>query len=191
MQEVRIEITYSKNPSVQLTISKASIKDLFKNLLNEIKCFEYQIILKVLLSKYKENTDREFAAVYFISTTKRVIGPKYSLNKPFQEVFNRIDNWISEGSGWIIKSIDGEFVNISIYSPLSGSSYIELPDKLRNSEKGLISIKNNDNKCFRWCHTRHLNPLKIHPKRITKANRKMVNNLDYVDIKFPVSKKGL
>ena len=31
--------------------------------------------------------------------------------------------------------------------------------------------------------------LKIHPERITKADRKMVNDLDFVDIKFPVSKK--
>ena len=38
--------------------------------------------------------------------------------------------------------------------------------------KGLIKIKNSDNKCFLWCHIRHLNPLKIHPERITKLNKK-------------------
>ena len=55
--------------------------------------------------------------------------------------------------------------------------------------KKRISIQNNDNKCFLWCYIRHLNQLKIHLERITKADRRMVNNLDYVDIKFPVSKK--
>ena len=65
-----------------------------------------------------------------------------------------------------------------------------MPNKLINLKKGLIIIKNNDNKCFLWCHIRHLNPLNIHPGRITKADRRMVNDLDYVDIKFPaVSKK--
>ena len=39
-------------------------------------------------------------------------------------------------------------MNISIYSPLSGISNIELPNKLKNSVKGLINIKNNANKCF-------------------------------------------
>ena len=29
------------------------------------------------------------------------------LNKSFQEILYRIDNWINEGSGWIIESIDG------------------------------------------------------------------------------------
>ena len=78
---------------------------------------------------------------------------------------------MSEGSGWIIESIDAEYVNFSIYSPLSGRLYIELSNKLRNSKNKLINIKNNDNKCFLWCHIRHLNPLKIHPKRITKADK--------------------
>ena len=34
----------------------------------------------------------------------------------------RIDNWINEGSGWIVESIDGEYVNISAYSPLAWST---------------------------------------------------------------------
>ena len=172
-----------------MTISKPRIKDLFKDLLDEIKDFKYQITLNILLGKCKENTDREFTATYFNSPTKTVINSEYSLDKSFQVIFNRIGNWISEGSGWMIQSIDSEYVNSSIYSLLSGSSYIKLPDKLRSSIKRLINIKNNDYKCFLWCHIRHLNPLKIHPKRITKADRKMVNNLDYQGIEFPVSKK--
>ena len=68
--------------------------------------------------------------------------------------------------------MNGEYVNIAIYSPLSGSSYSQLPNKLRNPMKNLINIKNNDYKCFLWCHTRHLNPLKRHTKRITKADKK-------------------
>ena len=39
-------------------------------------------------------------------------------------------------------------MNISIYSPLIGSTYIELPDKLKNPMKDLINIKSNDNKYF-------------------------------------------
>ena len=101
-----VEIIDLKDPSVQLTISKPSIQGLFKYLFNEIKGFKYQITLKVLLSKYKENTDREFTLAYFSSTTKTVIGLKFGLGKSLEEVFNRINNWISEGSGWIIESID-------------------------------------------------------------------------------------
>ena len=101
------------------------------------------------------------APVFFNSTSKTVINSKYMLDKFFQEILYRIGNWIPERSGWVIESIDLEYVNISAFSPLSGSTYIELPRRLRNSVKGRLNIKNNDNKCFLWCHIRHLNPLKI------------------------------
>ena len=51
----KIEITGSKDPLVQLTTCNSSIKELFKDLLNEIKRIKYQITVTVLLSKYKEN----------------------------------------------------------------------------------------------------------------------------------------
>ena len=38
--------------------------------------------------------------------------------------------------------------------------------------KDLINIKNINNKCFLRCHIRHLNPLKIHPERMKKAETK-------------------
>ena len=112
------------------------------------------------------------------------------LDKSFQEILYRIDNWINEGSGSVIESIEAEYVNISIYSPLSESTYIELPNKLKRSIKGLINIKNNDNKCFLWCHIRHLNPLKKHPDRITKADKKCLMILIMKVLNF-LSLKGI
>ena len=52
------------------------------------------------------------------------------------------------------------------------SIYIEFPGKLKRPKKLLIKIKSNDNKCFLWCHIRHLNPLTKNPQRITKADKK-------------------
>ena len=40
-----------------------------------------------------------------------------------------IDNWINEGSDWIIEFIESQYINISTYRPLSGSSYMDLPFK--------------------------------------------------------------
>ena len=72
----------------------------------------------------------ESARVYFNCPTKIVVVPEDSLDKSFQEVFHRIDNWISERSDWITESIDAEYVvSILIYSPLSRCLYLELPDK--------------------------------------------------------------
>ena len=70
-----------------------------------------------------------------------------------------------------------------------GSTYIELPDGLKSPMKDLINMKNNHNKCFLWCHIRHLNLVKTHSDRITIKDKNMINDLDYEVIKFPVSKK--
>ena len=101
----------------------------------------------------------------------------------------RIDDWINKLSGLIVELIESQYVNVSTYRPLSGSYYEKLPAELRSSEKGLINIKNNDQKCFLWCHVKHINPVKIHTERITREVKKLANDLDYDGIEFPVREK--
>ena len=120
-----------KDPLIQLEASKSSMKDLFNDLLDETKGSKYQMTLEVELKKYK-NTEIEFSPVYFNSTTKTVRNHKLDLEKSFQEILYRIDNLINEGSGWIIESIKSQYINISDFRPLIGSSYIKLPVELRS-----------------------------------------------------------
>ena len=115
------------------------------------------------------------------------IEPEIKMSR--QEILNVIDTWVSEGSGWVIDRIDSHYLNVTLYKPLNGSSYIKLPLELRNPKKGLINIKNEDNECFRWCHIRHLNPQEKNPQRIKKEDKDMVDRLDYNGIEFPISKK--
>ena len=71
---------------------------MFKDLLNEIRGFKYQITLAVLLRKIKSDENIEYSPVYFNSTTKTVINNKFNIDQLFQEIIYRIDNWISEVS---------------------------------------------------------------------------------------------
>ena len=143
-----------------------------------------------MLKKYKPNGEIEFRPVYFNSTTKAVINHKFSLENAFQEILYRIDNWINEGSGWIVELIESQYINISTYRPLSESSYIQLPVELTSPKKGLINIKNNDQKRFLWCHVRHINPVKVDSERITWEDKKLANDLDYNRLEFPVQGKN-
>ena len=97
-----------------------------------------------------------------------------------------IDNWINNGSGWNVESTESQYINISTYKPLPGSFYMELPVQSRSPRKGLIKIKNKDKKFFIWCYVRHINPLKKHPERIKKTDKKIAEKLDYNGIEFPV-----
>ena len=56
--------------------------------------------------------------------------------------------WTDERSGWNVESIESQYINISTYRSLSGTSYISLPVELRSPRKGLTNIKNKDQKCF-------------------------------------------
>ena len=98
----------------------------------------------------------------------------------------RIDNWINQGSGWITESIEEFYLNVSSYSPLIGNTYIELPSELQHPMKGLINIQNNNNKCFLWCHVRHLNLVDKNPQRITREDKQSVSKLNYEGINFPL-----
>ena len=114
---------------------------MFSDLLNETKGFKVWNNTKSCVKKYKSNGDIEFAPVYFNSTTKTVINNKFCLENGFQEILYRIDNWINEWSG---RTVESQYINISTYRPLLGSSYVKLPAELRSPKKGLIGIKNNN-----------------------------------------------
>ena len=90
----KVEITEPKDPLVQLESSKSSVKDLFKDLLNEMKGFKYRITITVLLFKHKTNGDIEYSLFrvfpvfsvfpfYFNAATKTVINYDKNLFKRF------------------------------------------------------------------------------------------------------------
>ena len=59
-----------------------------------------------------------------------------------------------------------------------------MPIELKHPRKRLINIKNNDQKCFLWCHVRHINP-----EKIKKIDKEIACNLNYEGIEFPVKEK--
>ena len=187
----KVEITERKDPIVQLEASKSSIKDLFSDLLNETKGFKYQITVKVLLKKYKLNGEIEFAPVYFNSTTKTVINHRFRLENYFQEILYMIGVWINEGSGWIVESIESQYINISTYRPLSGSPYINLPVELKSPRKRLINIKNKDQKIFYGAMLGILILQKKIRKELKQPTKKFLQNLIMMKLSFLLKKKIL
>ena len=155
---------------------------MFNDLLNEAKGFKCQITVKVLLKKYKLNEEIEFGPVFCNSLTKTVINYRFRLENPFQEILYMIDVWINKGSGRKVESIESQYIKVSTYRPLSGSCYMDLPVEFRSPRKGLINIKNKNQKCFLWRHVRHINPSKEHLEKIYKTDKKVAEKLDYNEI---------
>ena len=99
-----------------------------------------------------------------------MINHRFKFENSFQEIFHLIYNCINEGSGWIVESIESQYIKISAYRSLSRSSYVKLPVQLRRLRKGLINIKNKDQKCFLWSQVRHINPVKVHQEKTTRED---------------------
>ena len=115
-QSYKIDIVAKRDVIVQLKSSEISIVELFKDLLGELKGFKYQITLAVLLSKVKNSGEIEYSPVHFNSLTKTVINfNKFKLDQSFQEIIYRLENWISNGSGWTVEEIISQFLNVSSY----------------------------------------------------------------------------
>ena len=186
-QSFDVELRDKKDPLLQLQKSRRAVEYLFNNLLVQTKGFKFVETLQVKFVKYS-NDKKIQKNVFFNSSTDLIINEtdiKLSLQASQQQILNKIAQWISEGSGWTIQSIENHYINIVNYSPLKGSSYIKLPQELKN--RGLINLQNEDNECFRWCHIRHLNPQGKDPQRIKKTDKTFICQLDYSSIEFPVT----
>ena len=188
-----VDIVDNKDPLYQLTETKKVTEHYLNKELGELKGFKYIETLKMTFEK-QLGGEIITKTVYFNSKTKTLINENEInevLQTSRQELMKIIGQWLSEGSGWTIKSVDAHYINLTKYAPMNGSSYIQLPTELRNSAKGLINLKNEDNECFRWCHIRYLNPQGKDPQRIKKDDRQYIKNLDYQGIKFPVTIKQI
>ena len=186
-----IGIKNNKDPLPQMQNTRKAIEHRLITLLNEMKGLKYLETLKVTFSKMSDG-EKVIKTAYFNSKAQTIINQmeiNEELQMSKQNILNLISQWISEGSGWTIQSVDSHYLNIVKYKPMNGSSYIQLPSELRNSAKGLINMKNEDNECFRWCHIRHLNPQEKYPQRIKKVDKPYIEKLDYSNIDFPVSVK--
>ena len=158
-----IELQDNFNPLNHFTKTRALVESHLENLLKDMKGFKFIETLEVTFEKdtIDSKTGKHlsiYKTVFFNGKAKTITKAndiEHKLNMSRQEILNVIDKWVSEGSGWVIDRIDSHYINVTTYTPLHGSSYIELPTELRNPKKGLINIKNKDNECFRWCYIRH------------------------------------
>ena len=89
---------------------------------------------------------------------------------------DRIGDFKEFFSLMFISQISNRFVD-----PLSSP----LPVKI-STKKAVINMKNNDDQCFKWSVVRALNPVDIHPERVSKELKDQSERLVWSGLKFPV-----
>ncbi|CAB4040781.1 Hypothetical predicted protein [Paramuricea clavata] len=133
-------VTYSivpqhMDPLDQLTSSRQVVRSILVNELRKLVGIKYTETLKVRMSKEVGDGKTSKDSVYFKSKTRTVMNHEdiektAAFNQ--QTILNRIESFQNLGSNWVIMNIESNYINIAMYKPLAGSSYMELPKDISN-----------------------------------------------------------
>ena len=142
----------------------SAVKPTILHFLKEHRNIKLKIILKCTMSKTNIATGEvEYTPAAFQSNVE-IILQGTDLDDLYLKMTGRVlENLATfqmRGSNWVFETIDSLELHTVKYEPLSGSSYMPLPEKLL-TKKAIINMKNvDDDECFKWCVTRALNPVK-------------------------------
>ena len=115
--------------------SKIAVEVYLLKQLNEMGGFKFVVTLKITFEK-NVGEKKDIKTAYFNSLPEIVLNRcDINLDFPIENILNKINRWISEGSAWTIHFIDNHYVNIIKYNPLKGNLYIHHITK-RTQSKG-------------------------------------------------------
>ena len=130
----------------------------------------------------RETIVPHFRSKYYISLPDEY--NNHNLNEAFQSINQALDEFIHKGSNWILNKVMSLELHTVQYSPIAGSSYMHLPQKIRFT-RVIVNIKTADQKCFLWSVLAPLHPSLHHPERIVHY-KPYENELNMTGIGFPV-----
>ncbi|XP_055938352.1 uncharacterized protein LOC129989243 [Argiope bruennichi] len=149
----------------------------------------FRLLICISIEFIKDtHPDNLLQNAYFCSFAERIISynqVKSKVKSCFQKIFNSIETYIQNGSGWVINKINFLDVNIGQYrEPRGGCGNIKLPDCLKK-KRTLLNIRCDDHKCFIYSCLAHLFP----PEKNPNAPSSYQNKLKYLKLKnvtFPM-----
>lgn len=137
------------NYFVFLESSKDELIDLLK-LLSINHPIKYNLKLE---ATYKiPHVDNSSENRAFKTTAKEIFTDtdiKNMIEKDFTRLLQEEDEYIGKGSGFTLECNDGLLLGVYKYTPMGGSSYVKLPNDIKN-KKAVINPQNTDQQCFKW-----------------------------------------
>lgn len=138
----------------------------------------------------------------YFQTCTEVISVTSDFDEWFMEcvqsrLLGYLEEFTEQGSGWALVDISYLEFRVNKYTPLNGSSFIELPPEIKN-KRACLNVRNMDNQCFKYAVLAGLyfNPEhdgKRHSKSTRENNNTLVsyyekykNKLDMSGISYPV-----
>ena len=120
----QVGIKNEKDPLVQLNTTRLTVARSLKKLLPQMKGLKFDETLTMTFEQQRGNQIVSRIG-YFSSKPQTIINAddlKPLLDVNVEKIMEDIHKWISKGSAWLIKSINGHYINIVQYEPINGSS---------------------------------------------------------------------
>lgn len=139
--------------------------------LEEKRGIKWYLVVKIELSRVGCDGEVQIITPYFCSKCQTELLsntiPEH-IEGAISKVTKSLEDFVQMGSGWSISKILNVCLFVSKYTPLGGSSYIPLPEKIA-AKTAVLNIQNTDQKCLVWCLLAHrLNvDRKDHPHRVS------------------------
>jgi hypothetical protein len=147
---------------------------------------QFTLLANFYLSSDEEHklTEKNF------NTACRTIVNTTDINQSIEEykadLMAQIGNFQDKQSGWVFDSIKFLQINIYKWTQLKGSSYIDLPDIIKN-KKACLNVKNTDQKCFLYSVILHDNPTIRNIDRGERVFKKYIDMYNDDNINYPMT----
>lgn len=159
---------------------------------NAIKSHSAVKVNAVLVCAYKviQNGEEVIESKYFNTKNAAILQSTnvrewYNVNIA-QPITAQMEEFEGNASGWSLHEVTHIMFNINKFNPMRGSSYIELPNSIKD-KKACVNVENVDDKCFMWAVLSALYPIDRlnNPYRVVKYMH-LQDKLNFSGINFPV-----
>ena len=149
-----------------------------------------KVYLNLVASMKKLNNETEDTHTFYSGEFEIFPGTDFDdviekMRKKISENSEKLETAV--GSGWTLVRIQNLKLHFAEFKTVKGSSYVELPEWVKN-KKAMINILNTtDNECFKWCITRAMHPIGKNQNLITKKLQEQSKIFDWTGVNFPTS----
>ena len=189
--------SFPGTPGISPPVYLNRVRTTIENLVTNNRNVKIRMCLICIMERISVKTEKGVEKVedhkaYFCSKTYNNLESTNSeelVGKCFGKILGGIEEYNTNGSGWYFKEVVGLEVITTKFNPTKGSSYIVLPDWIKN-KKAIVNIKNKDDKCFLWCILRYPHPKEDNDEKI-KDLEKYEFSLNTKGITFPMKLKDI
>ena len=173
-----------------------SVLEQLKQIFGKYGAFKVILSLEVDIARENLNTgiDEISPALFQSSSSRRDNNQILKMNdfsriysNSIEKMKNDIETYLRNGSNWQIRKFKRFFIKAVKYNSFAGSSYIELPEYIKN-KKCCVNIQNNDERCFEYsvlCGL-HYDEIKSNHQRVSVYS-KYQKELKFDGLEMPMS----